>query len=114
MGYEELENNPVRREGTVSRYVIEDTGRREVAVGWDPPLGTFFAQIFAATQPEDEEECIWWIGDGKHAVPAMQDLEAALAEQGITLTEDERAQLIADQQAPWTAGPLQRRFGFLG
>ena len=63
----------------MSRYVIEDTGRREVAVGWDPPLGTFFAQIFAATQPGDEEECIWWIGDGRHSVPALQDLEAALA-----------------------------------
>ena len=98
----------------MSRHVIEDTGRREVVVGWDPPLGTFYAQIFGSQLPEDEDDCIWWVGDGRHAVPALQDLEEALDEQGIKLTEDERAKLIADQQAPWTPGPLQRRFGFTG
>jgi len=98
----------------MSRYVIEDTEQREVVVGWDPPLGTFFAQIFAAQLPEDEEELIWAIGDGRHEVPALQDLEEALDEQGIKLTEDERAQLLADQQAPWTPGPLQRLLGFTG
>lgn len=44
----------------MSRYVIENDGRHEIVVGWDPPLGTFFGQIFAPQLPEDEEECIWW------------------------------------------------------
>lgn len=98
----------------MSRYVIEDSPRREVVVGWDPPLGTFFGQIFGTQVPEDENDCIWWVGDGKHAVPALQDLEEALKEQGVELDEEVRAQLIADQQTPWTPGPLQRRFGFIG
>lgn len=98
----------------MSRYVIQNDGAREVAVGWDPPLGTFFAQVFAPLVPDDEEELIWAIGQHRHEVTTVDELELALEEQGVTLLRAERDQLRADQAAPWEPGPLQRKLGFTG
>lgn len=98
----------------MSRYVIQDDGRREVVVGWDPPLGTFFAQIFAPQLPEDEEELIWWVGGGQCEVPSLSALQDALRTQGIHLNEATRGKLNEDSLAPWEPGPLQRALGFTG
>lgn len=98
----------------MSRYVIEDDGRREVVVGWDPPLGTFYAQIFAPQLPEDEEDCIWWIGYQPHEVVTVEALGAALQAQGHALPATVCNRLLADQKQPWEPGPLQKALGFTG
>lgn len=98
----------------MSRYVIEDDGRREVVVGWDPPLGTFFAQVFAPQLSDDEWELIWAIGQSPREVTTTDELALALEEQGITLVHEARVKLREDQTAPWTPGPLQRMLGFTG
>lgn len=98
----------------MSRYVIEDNKRREVVVGWDHPMGTYFAQIFKAQTADDEEELLWWVGDTARALPTLRELEDALSEQGITIPSVTLKKLIADEREAWTPGPLQKRLGFTG
>ena len=98
----------------MSRYLIEDHGHREVWVGWDPPLGTFFAQVFAPLVPDDEEELVWAIGQRAREVTTLDELAIALDEQGVTMTQRLRGQLAQDEAEPWEPGPLQRALGFLG
>src|SRR5262245_50245471 len=41
---------PVQREHTMSRYAIAPQDPRyEVIVGWDPPMQTYFGQVFLMT-----------------------------------------------------------------
>ncbi len=95
----------------MSRHIVENDGRREVAVGWDPPLGTFYAQIF--TQPGKlYEECVWWIGYQPHEVKTVETLVDALGEQGVVLSATSADKLRADQAEPWEPGPLQKMFGY--
>lgn len=98
----------------MSRYVLQDDGRREVVVGWDPPLGTFYAQIFAPQLPEDENDCIWWVGYQPRELQTLRELDEALATQGVTLTHEIGLQLAFDQGTPWEPGPLQKMLGFTG
>ncbi len=98
----------------MSRHLIEQETLREVWVGWDPPLGTFFAQIYAPQVPDDEEELIWWIGERAREVTSLDELALALEEQGVKLRPAIRARLAEDEPEPWEPGPLQRRFGFTG
>jgi hypothetical protein len=98
----------------MSRHVIQDDGRLEVVVGWDPPLGTFYAQIFAPQLPFEEEELLWSIGQTRHEVRTIQALADALGDQGVSLSAETRAQLEADRAAPWEPGPLQRMLGYAG
>lgn len=60
----------------MSRHVLEPyTAGREVAVGWDRPLGTFFAQVFDTTKDEDDQAYeLLWIGFYPGEVPEPQDV----------------------------------------
>jgi hypothetical protein len=98
----------------MSRHVIQSDGRREVVVGWDPPLGTFFAQIFAPQLPEDEDDCIWRIGYRPNEVKTVERLGEALQGEGVALPATVCSKLLEDQAEPWEPGPLQRAFGFTG
>lgn len=101
----------------MSRYVILNDGKREVTVGWDAPLGTFFAQIFHPGVVDDEtydDDLVWAIGDEPRQVTSLDELVLALEEQGVTLNRDWQRQLREDEAAPWEPGPLQRALGFTG
>jgi hypothetical protein len=83
-------------------------------VGWDPPLGTFFAQEEAFTVYEGED-VIWWIGYTMREIPTLADLRyLLLVKKGIVIPKDIDDLLRADQEAPWTPGPLQQALGFTG
>lgn len=98
----------------MSRYVIVQNDRREVVVGWDPPLGTFFAQEYDAAAGPEDDDLLWWIGNDRHEVRDIGVLENALRDQGWSLPPDVCAKLMADKQAPWEPGPMQKFFGFTG
>lgn len=62
----------------MSRYTI--AGRapgRSVALGWDPPLRTFFAQVHDADLPEDENPVAWF--GAEERIPEIEDLRRALS-----------------------------------
>ena len=109
----------------MSRHTLVQTEERLVVVGWDDPMGTFFAQEFDATMwrattttppPDDSEEddLLWWVGYGMREIQTVEQLAAKLAERGHQLTEDAAKTLSAEAALPWTPGPLQQALGFTG
>lgn len=49
---------------------------RELVVGWDPPLRTFFAQVYDTSVDEDENPIVWLGADER--LPHLGDLTLAL------------------------------------
>lgn len=100
----------------MSRYVLpkEKDSDPTIVVGWDPPLGSFFAQQEIFTKYEGED-VIWWIGYGMREIPTLADLrQRLLLQKGIVIPKDIDDRLRQDFEAPWEPGPLQRALGFTG
>ncbi len=83
-----------------------------VAVGWDNPLQTFFAQVMrveAEDGDEDEDPVILWLGTATREYPIPESLVAPLrpyADVGAELLSQLRADLAAaSDKGP---SPLQR------
>ena len=82
-----------------------------VVVGWDNPLGTYFAQVTRVLETDDDESdpIVFWTGGEFGEVPRAEDLVDALAPYA-TLTPEVVAQLRTDRAACADRGPspLQR------
>ena len=94
----------------MSRYAIPlDDRRFEVIVGWDPPLDTFFAQVFDTTvaAEEDDAACELWIGDDLQAITTVAALQDAI-QAYATLPPDIVVRLRHDQA---TTPPRRSRAG---
>jgi hypothetical protein len=101
----------VPTEEKMSRYVItSDDTHFQVIVGWDAPLTTFFAQVFATTveAEEDDAACVLWVGDDVQALTTVAALQNAL--QGYaTMSPAIVARLQHDQATTPPRSPLQER-----
>jgi hypothetical protein len=77
-----------------------------ILVGWDNPLGTFFAQVTRTFESDDDESdpIVFWIGTEFGEVPHAQDLVGALAPYAA-LTPEVVAQLRTDRAACADRGP---------
>jgi hypothetical protein len=56
--------NPLRRdqETKMSRHQLQplpEVGALEIAIGWDGPLGTFYAQVLDTAAEEEDQELLW-------------------------------------------------------
>ena len=99
----------------MSRYTIAVQDGCEFVAGWDPPMGTYFAQAYDASVPEDEEDLVWWVGNQMRQIPTLGELRAVLENNhGVRIPFAIQEKLAADQAEPWEPGPLQRRLGFTG
>lgn len=98
----------------MSRYVLTHDVRNEFVVGWDPPMGTFFAQEYVPEPADDEEECVWWVGYQMREIPTLDILLAVLKERGVEVPPDLQHKLAADAGASWEPGPLQKQLGYTG
>lgn len=81
-----------------------------VAVGWDNPLGTFFAQVDRIQADDDSREpTLLWIGSGPGEILRAEDLTKPLAPYAA-LTAEHVQQLRADRAADADRAPtaLQR------
>ena len=67
-------------------------------VGYDPPLGTFFAQVYQRRGARGRIALVRWIGTDFHALPTIEALVTALADV-VTLPADVQRQLVQEQQA---------------
>ena len=47
-------------------------------VGYDPPLGTFFAQLWDQSIPAAEEQLVLWVGTTLEEIPTVQALATTL------------------------------------
>ncbi|MEO8716531.1 MAG: hypothetical protein ABI369_16115 [Acetobacteraceae bacterium] len=100
-----------RQEMRMSRHqILARTSDLTVVVGWDNPLGTFFAQVMRAEDTEDDSDPVpLWLGGFAGEVLRAEDLIAPLAPYA-ELDEAAVAQLRADRAAGTDRGPtpLQR------
>jgi hypothetical protein len=95
----------------VSRKEIALPENALLVVGWDPPLATFYAQAFEAgttsactdadcfiEEPHIRRECqddliTVWVGTSFGELPTVEDLQRALGDIALALTEDTKAEL---------------------
>lgn len=101
----------------MSRYMIEKNEKREVVVGWDPPMGTFFAQEYIPEDPLDDfpdDGLVWWVGYTMREIPTIAELDKLLILRGVVLPPEINEKLCADAGAPWEPGPLQKQLGYTG
>ena len=56
-------------------------------VGYDPPLGTFFAQVWDQTLPATEEQVVLWVGTTLHEIPTVQALATDLRKYAVIPAE---------------------------
>jgi hypothetical protein len=95
----------------MSRYTIPaHEARYHVVVGWDPPLATFFGEVWDTTVPDEHDDaaCVVWAGAALGALPTVAALQTCLAA-FATLPEDVMAQLRHDEATPTPRSPLQER-----
>lgn len=94
----------------MSRYTIEQGHGIEVVVGWDDPLGSYFAQVF-------EEASADLVASLDGRVTSLLVLSTWLKdEHGVDLPGDAASSLISDKGGhnEWRPGPLQAALGFTG
>jgi len=82
----------------------------EVSVGWDNPLGTFFAQVLRIQELDDPRDpVILWIGTEPREIRTPEKLIPVLAPYA-EVTEKDLIRLRSDQASDADRGPtaLQR------
>ena len=93
----------------MSRYTIPaQDPRYEVIVGWDPPMQTYFGQVFLITTEEDDTACVLWVGLEVQALTTVAALQDAL-QAYATLPAAVVAQLEHDQASTSPPSALQVR-----
>jgi hypothetical protein len=94
----------------MSRYTIASHDPRyEVIVGWDPPMRTYFGQVFVTTIEEDDDAaCVLWVGLEVQALTTVAALQDAL-QAYATLSAAVVAQLEHDQVHTPPPSALQTR-----
>jgi hypothetical protein len=90
----------------MSRHGIPARDRRlSVAVGWDNPLQTFFAQVARPEAAEDDDDqMLLWVGTEPREVITVEDLARHLAP-FADLPNETAAQLRADRAAKLGQAP---------
>lgn len=71
----------------MSRYILEPAMRAtnvsEVHIGWDPPLNTFFAQVFGERDEDDEDTVVLWLGLEWNELPTARSAIEAIADYAL-------------------------------
>ncbi len=72
----------------MSRHLIDGLNPRHlVYVGWNPPLSTYFGQVYDPGRGEDENP-IYWIGtDRAGQFPEVAELVKAMAKYAVVRAE---------------------------
>ena len=97
----------------MSRHNLDaiDANRYALIVGWDNPLCTFFAQVWDLSKDEDDhdddERCVFWVGDESGSVPSVEALSSAIADYAVVPVEL-REQLERDRTESQPLTRLQR------
>jgi hypothetical protein len=67
-------------------------------VGYDPPLGTFFGQVFRLKNGRQPPGVVHWLGTDLHEIPTVTDLAHAIQDYAI-IPDAIWQQLEADRHA---------------
>lgn len=78
----------------------------EVAVGWDPALGTFFVMVFGVPNVGGDPDLRYWQGGKPNQIVTVEELQDAVATYA-ELPPELVVRLVNDQRDP-NAFPSQR------
>jgi hypothetical protein len=81
----------------MSRITLLSPPYASCVVGYDPPLGTFFAQVYQRRSARGRLALVRWIGTDLHELPTLDALVTALADV-VTIPAEIQRQLVHDQQ----------------
>lgn len=84
----------------MSRHIISpENARTEIAVGFDAPLNTFFAQVIelAPDDSDQEDNTTFWIGTSEKEITDVQDL-ATQMQPFLELSDEIKQNLVEDSQ----------------
>jgi hypothetical protein len=82
----------------MSRYTIPARQLQHTCVvGYDPPLGTFFAQVYETSGTTRKARVIHWVGTGVQELLTVSDLATALQAYAV-IPADVRQQLESERQ----------------
>lgn len=99
----------------MSRYSLkplpEHSDIFEVAVGWDPGLGTFFVTVFGVVEAGHDPEVLHWLGGQPRQIATVEDLEAEVSPYAELPMELGRH--LRNDQRDGDAGPSQRLSRFI-
>lgn len=99
----------------MSRYSLRPLPERsdlfEVAVGWDPGLGTFFVTVFGVVEAGHDPEVLHWLGGQPRQIATVEDLEAEVSPYAELPMELGRH--LRNDQRDGDAGPSQRLSRFI-
>ena len=94
----------------MSRYSLkplpEHSGIFEVAVGWDPGLGTFFAIVFGVPSADRDPDVRHWLGGQPRQIVTIEELQAAVSPYAELPME--LAKRLSIDQRDGDAGPSRR------
>jgi hypothetical protein len=83
----------------MSRHVVTGLEQHHhIVVGWDPPLSTFFCQVFDRSEADGGEMPVLWLGAKFAEVPGIAKLKSAL-QPYCNIEEPLTLQLEADREA---------------
>ena len=67
----------------MSRYSLKPLSHRldvfEVAVGWDPGLGTFFVMVFGVVEAGHDPEVLYRLGGQPRQIVTVEELQAEVS-----------------------------------
>lgn len=92
----------------MSRYTIPGSKSiHTIVIGYDPPLQTYFAQVYDLSRPTGEDHAVGWFGTQPSAIRTVEQLQYLLRNYA-TLTKEQCAALQQDQDGAAPPTPLQQ------
>ena len=58
----------------MSRYEFRNEKGKDVSIGWDKPMGTFFLQIHNPNAKRDKDYCELWLGGEFNEFESLDEL----------------------------------------
>lgn len=99
----------------MSRYSLKPLPERsdifEVAVGWDPGMGTFFVMVFGVADAGHDPDVRHWLGGEPRQIAKVEELEAEVSPYADLPLELGRR--LRNDQLDGDAGPSQRLSRFI-
>lgn len=98
----------------MSRYEWRNEKGKDVSIGWDKPMGTFFLQIHNPKAKRDRDYCELWLGG---EFREFESLETLLEKAKINIPDELQTHLLHDRYglSDWETLPvlpdnISRRF----
>ena len=105
----------------MSQFIIPIDQTRQAQVGWDPPLQTYYGQVYKIDKngervdifvenDEEKDGTLVWVGTSHNEVPTVEYLQLLLHEH-VTIPPNIRGHLELEQEGESRGSHLARHLG---